>query len=252
MIQRIGAGVVDYNRYTNAVNAAPAAVKSTVTQPSFSNNYTATSLVNAYQAFHGINLAKTVSFGASLSDKLEKFKQSMYVCKDKASERSGELVGERVPATDVIKIFNKDLVQFDDAIKTNIPIDKTEGKYVDARTQLKRTDHGILFNMNVHQPRVNPKERADNSIILKDKIDIEQDVYKSTEKAYVLKDKSNKLMVAVEDGSNVILTNEGTFAKKSGNLSVKMQKLNPATGQLDIRYNPFDKPTINVKYEIFE
>jgi hypothetical protein len=246
MIQRIGAGVVNYNKYLNVKNTTPAE-KNSVTLPSFSGNYTATGLVNAYQAFHGITPAKTVSFGASLSEKLEKFKRSMYVCKDKASERSGELVGERVPVTDVIKNFSRDLIQFDDAIKTNIPIDFTPGKYVDARTQLKKTDHGILYNMNVHQPRTNPKERADNNIILKDKIDIEQDVYKSTEKAYVLKDKSNKLMVAVEDGNNVILTNEGKFAKKSGNLSVTMQKLNPETGKLDIRYNPFVKPTIEVQ-----
>ena len=247
MIQRIGSSVVDYNKYYNNVNTAPAKKESKSTVPSFSRDYTATSLVNAYRAFHGINLAKTVSFGASLSQKFDTFKRSMFVCRDKASERSGEKVGERVPVTDLVKAFSKDLVHFDDAIKTNIPIDDKDGAYIDARTQLKKTKHGILYNMNVHQPRTDKTEPADKNIKLKSKIDIEQDIYKSTEKAYVLKDKSQKLMVGVEDGANVILTNEGKFSKKSGNLSVDMKQYNQGKQDVDIRYNPFPTPTVEVK-----
>ena len=66
-------------------------------------NYTSTGLVNAYQAYHGIKLAKSVSFGQSLHEVFGKLNNSMTTC------GGAEDVGSRISASDLIDSFKDEL-----------------------------------------------------------------------------------------------------------------------------------------------
>ena len=210
MIQKIGAGAISINRYNNTVQSASAESKNTVTKPSFDKNYTATSLVNAYQAYHGINTAKTISFGTSLTSAIQTMRHSMVTCKDETKGKEGEPVGTRTDVSKLINEFHDDLPNMEDAIKTNIVIDgENTKKYVDARTQIKRTQDGIMYDAAVRQARdlSKPFEKKE----LQQQIKIIQDpdiegIGNIQERAYVLNTK-NKLMAVVEDGDDVLLTN---------------------------------------------
>ena len=128
MIQKIGAGAISFNRYSGTNKSMPAAKSTTATMPSFSQNYTATSLVNAYQAYHGINTARTVSFGASLSDTLRDLRTKMITCKDTSKNLKGEEVGKSVNISELINKHHKDIPIFDDAIKTTVEVFRDEDK----------------------------------------------------------------------------------------------------------------------------
>ncbi len=209
MIQKIGAGVVSQLPRFTQVQERPA-VKSNVTTPSFSSNYTATSLVNAYQAYHGINLAKTVSFGQSLTSVLQQLNTSMVTCRDMRKGKEGEVVGSKIDVSELIGRYYDDLPQLEDAIKTNVVVSKDKDTITEARTQLKRNYNGLLYEMSVRQPR-NSFEIADRTSQLQQNIQITQGK-KPEEKAYVLNTKG-KLMAVVEDNDNVMLTNAGSFSK---------------------------------------
>ena len=194
------------------------------TLPSFSSGYTSTSLVNAYQAFHGINLAKTVSFGQGLASVLDDLHQPMVTCQDKSAGREGESVGYNIPVTALIDKYSSELPNVEDAVKTNIELSKTKDTFVDARTQLKKTKHGYLYEMAIRQPRKIGKS-ADKTIPLTQLIQITQDG-DIPEKTYLLNTKG-KLMTVVEDGDDVLLTNTGFIFKKgekNGNLHVRVQQ----------------------------
>ena len=110
MIQRIGASVVTPRYLQSAQQNNLQAQQNTVSTPVKSTpafNYTATQLVNAYQAFHGITPAKTVSFG-HLSDDLKSLRTDVYTCQDVNANRKGEKVGQRwllTPLSDINSTF---------------------------------------------------------------------------------------------------------------------------------------------------
>lgn len=219
MIQQINAGRINSHiAFNGQKNAQPAKTNTNyATLPSFSTNYTATSLVNAYQAFHGIIPAKTVSFGASLSSVLNGLKKQMVTCQDKAHGKSGEPVGSRSNINEVIDKFHTDLPNDYDAIKTNIIISESkDGKTVkDARMQLKRLPDGFLYEIAVRPERSSdlPPTKVEEKLmpqILK----VVQDPH-IKENSYIL-DTKGKLMAVVEDGKNILLTNAGAIEKKDG------------------------------------
>ncbi len=224
MIQKIGVGVVNQKSLINANKTAHEAVKSNVTTPSFSSNYTATSLVNAYQAFHGIQTAKTVSFGKSLTAAFKDLNQQMTTCRDESKGKAGESVGSRVDVSSLVNEYYDELPNDYDAIKTNIEVSSTDDSITDARTQIKRTPNGIMYEMAVRNPRKKGTV-GDRSHGLQQLIRITQDP-RGEEKAYVLNTKG-KLMGVVEDGNNVILSNAGTFSKHldgTSRLTVEAEK----------------------------
>lgn len=256
MIQKIGAGAVSFQPRYNKVNtnAAPAITKN-VTTPSFKGNYTATSLVNAYQAYHGINLAKTVSFGKSLSEAFKELNQPMVTCQDLSKGRKGENVGSRVAVSQLIDKYNDELPELEDAIKTDTEVSSDKDKIVDARTQLKKTKDGVLYEMAVRQPRVKGAP-ADRKLPLQQLIRITQNANQE-EQSYVLNTKG-KLMAVVEDGENVILTNAGKVEKHNApagqNLSIEArQKGNvfvPFTPEVQEVKERTQKPSIGEGTEI--
>ena len=131
MIQQIGAGRFHSNFALKERNVAqPAKASTNYATPTFSQNYTATSLINAYQAFHGIQTARTVSFGKSLSTALQGLKKQMVTCQDKSKGKDGEAVGSRSNINEIVDKFHKDLPNAHDAVKTNVLIseDKEKGK----------------------------------------------------------------------------------------------------------------------------
>ncbi len=217
MIQKIGAGIVNPNLQNNQTKlSTPANSNTLVSKPAFSGNYTATGLVNAYQAYHGINLAKTVSFGQSLSQAFAELNAPMTTCRDLSKGMKGESVGSRVSVSELIDKYSDDLPRNFDAIKTNIEIssDPAKDTVTEARTQLKKMPDGILYEMAVRNPR-KTSEPVNRQLPLTQLIRITQDPF-IDEHAYVLNTKG-KLMAVVEDGDNVLLTNAGKFTKISDN-----------------------------------
>ncbi|MBE7705176.1 MAG: hypothetical protein E7Z90_05110 [Cyanobacteria bacterium SIG29] len=210
MIQKIGVGLVNQNPMVTKERNVANNTQQYSSTPAFARNYTATSLVNAYQAFHGIQTAKTVSFGKSLAAAFKDLNQPMTTCSDPKKGKAGESVGSRANVSSLVNEYYDELPNNNDAIKTDIEISSTPKEIVDARTQIKRTPNGIMYEMAVRKPR--PVDTpADRSKPLDQLIRITQDP-KAEEKAYVLNTKG-KLMAVVEDGQNVLLTNAGTFSK---------------------------------------
>lgn len=215
MIQKIGAGSISAGSRVNyEVNQPAAKQNSTVlSTPAFSGNYTATGLVNAYQAFHGINLAKSISFGQSLSSAFKELNEPMSTCRDLSKGMKGEPVGTRVSVSDLIDKYSDDLPNTFDAIKTNVEVssDKDKGTVTEARTQLKKMPNGILYEMSVRQPRKKTSP-INTKLPLIQLLRITQDPF-IEEQSYVLNTKG-KLMAVVEDGNNVLLTNAGHIRKQ--------------------------------------
>ncbi len=218
MIQGIAANIdnIGINRNYAAKAAASKVQYNTVTKPTI-GNFTATGLVNAYQAYHGINTAKTVSFGQSLHKVFDELSNTMTTC------GGAENVGSRVSASKIISNFDEELPCRGDAIKTDVVIDGNSfrpARDIDpnsqkvvtiARTQVKKTDGGTMYEMAVRQPAP-MNEAPDKTKPLQNLIKITQEP-DAQEKAYVLNTKG-KLLTVVEDGKNVILTNAGQIRKK--------------------------------------
>ena len=235
MIQKIGAGIVNPNLKQNETKlSTPANSNTLVSKPAFSGNYTATSLVNAYQAYHGINLAKTVSFGQSLSQAFKELNQQMSTCRDLSKGMKGESVGSRVHVSELVDKYYDDLPNDFDAIKTNITVssDSEKGTITEARTQLKKLPDGILYEMAVRKPRktTDPVDKKED-LVQQIKITQDPDIPEHT---YVLNTKG-KLMAVVEDGNNVLLTNAGKFTK----ITDKEKRLAVEATQKDNNFTSF-------------
>ncbi len=217
MIQKIGAAkLINAAGVFNKNNT----VKSTVnyaTSPAFTGNYNAVDIAKAYQGMYGIQTAKTVSFGQSLSEAFSELTTQMKTCTDERGEK-GEDVGSQVNVTGIVKKFAKELPSEYDAIKTNINIDPKQSKTnpIIARTQIKKMPFDyIMYQMAVRPPEDAGTKRSDN---LKQLISIfqrpaEDDT--AAKNAYVLNTKGN-LMAVIEDGDNVLLTNAGGIKTKAG------------------------------------
>ncbi|MBQ4123166.1 hypothetical protein IJD44_05530 [bacterium] len=246
MIQKLNSGSIFIQPQKIQAKPMQTASKNMATAPSFAGNYTATSLVNAYQAFYGINTAKTISFGQGLSEAFNELNKSMVTCQDLSKGKKGENVGSRVSVSGLVNKYHDDLPQNEDAIKTNVLVsqDDKKGTFVDSRTQLKRTENGILYEMAVRQPRPIGTV-ADRTKDLKQLIQITQDP-SLDENTYVLNTKGN-LMAVVEDGKNVLLTNAGQITKKGTGTK---NRLNVRTEQANNHFIPFTTSAQNVKERV--
>lgn len=241
MIQKISAGSFAIAPKAANANQSKSAVTNNSTVPSFSRNYTATSLVNAYQAFNGINLAKTVTFGQSLAHALQELNHPMSTCKDLSKGMKGEAVGSRISVSELIDEYNDDLPSLFDAIKTNIEVSSTDDTIIEARTQLKKMPKGMLYQMAVHQPR-KKSDDFDRSRRCSQIIDIVQDPF-GDEKSYVLNTKG-KLMAVIEDGKNVLLTNAGNITKKDKTAGERLSVLVEQAGNV---FTPFEPGIQKIK-----
>ena len=160
MIQRIGANVVSPSYLKNVQQSNIQAQQNSVstpvnTTPAF--NYTATQLVNAYQALHGIVPAKTVSFGG-LGQKLEDLQSEIVTCRypqakidaetdSKVKEKmKGETVGNRWMVTPLHAMGKGSRMQETETAKIFIDSAKT----VSAETTYqKNVDNSSTFKMSV-------------------------------------------------------------------------------------------------------
>ena len=192
-------------------------------------NVTADKLANAYQSYNNIKLASTISFSASLKEAFDTLNQSMFTCQDE-NKKGGEVVGSRVNVSDLISRFSDDLPNYDDAIKTTIPLGGSDKDHVyDARTQLKKGKNGhMIFEMIKRSERKKTElpKRMDGYLEL---LNFETEPNKfvrdtdnpglvistgTPETVYVLNTKNN-LMAVVENQDNVLLTNAGTIEKRN-------------------------------------
>lgn len=243
MIQPLSLNSVNRNFNVPQKSANIQKQEAPVSEPSFKGNYSATGLVNAYQSLHGIQTAKTVSFGKSLSSAFEDMRYPMQTCINPITKR-GEDVGYKVESYHIIKDFAGELPHDDDAVKTTIVVNgkKEEGQtFTEARTQIKRTGDTFLYQMAVRQPR-KYGENIDVTKPLSQDVKINQDP-KIREKSYVLNTKG-KLMAVVEDQNNVILTNSGKFEKKS---KVPGERLSVEAMTPGIDFTPFTPGVQEVK-----
>ena len=236
MIQKIEAGAVNFQPRFNQSKAMTPAVSANnnAASPSY-EGYTATGIVNAYQAYHGIQLAKTVSFGQSLAETFKELNRSMVTCRDLSKEKEGETVGSRAPVSEIIDKYSDELPNVFDAVKTNILVseDKDKGMVTEARTQLKRMPNGVLYEMALRKPR-KIEDPIDKRLPLTQLIQITQDPG-IEEQSYVLNTKGN-LMAVVEDEENVILTDAGKFSKID---DTEGQRLNVQAKQNRNVFRPF-------------
>ncbi len=198
------------------------------------SNISAHHLVSAYQAMNGIKLARTVNFEGSMSSMFKELRQQMVTCQDLENGKKGEAVGSMISVKDWVNKLAEDLVYYDDAIKSTIPI--TEKKNEDgtttilpARTQIKKQKYGdMMYEIALRSPvTVNTEEYNKYDEIPTRKVlspaqqmSIVLSPYNvpnnkiTPEKPYILETKG-KLMAIVEDGSDVLLTNAGYIDKKS-------------------------------------
>jgi len=190
-------------------------ITSTNVVPFKKANISGDRLALALQAQTMIPIAKSVSFGQALFDKLADVTAQVSVCKDEKRGRSGESVGTKTNVNGIITEFAHELKKADDALKTTIPLSKD----AEARTQLKRIDaQNILYEMAVRKPKVNLLESVDErpshtiGVIMNPEDGIAEEVS-------ILNTKG-KLMAVVEDGHNILLTDSGRISKKSENLRV--------------------------------
>ena len=228
MIQRIGANVVTPNYLRNVqqnnVQAQQNNVSTPVkTTPAF--NYTATGLVNAYQAFHGIIPAKTVSFG-QLSSKLDALKSQVVTCQNKNQNIKGETVGNRWMITP-LHSMGKDLMK-QEAETTRFYVDEKKTVFADTSYQ-KNVDNTSTFKMST------PKQNF--SINWDDKM------AKNTT-VYMMETKGN--LTSVVDDRNlgiVLLSNNGDIKRLSNiNPTVTVE----ARTDKGVTVAPFVKPAKEV------
>lgn len=207
-------------------------------------------MLQAYQAYGGVDFANSISFTGSMGDVFRNLRQQITTCRDLEHGKKGEGVGSMINVSELVDKMGDDLVYYDDAMKITVPIavqsidkERDHAVILPARAQLKKMAGGdILYEMVVRDPvnvcysdylKTNiipsPRIKVPNQKIkiqlTPDKTDTEKSSTK--EKTYVLETKG-KLMAVIEDGDNVILTNGGSLHKK-----------NAAEGTLIIQeYNP--------------
>lgn len=216
MIHGINGSLMVFNKTNSAPQqktTSPIANSNVV--PFRNNNISGAKLALALQAQNGIPLAKSISFGQVLFDRLGDVTAQVSVCKDEKRGRSGESVGTRTSVNEIIKEFAHELKKPDDAIKTTIPLTKE----TEARTQIKRLDaQNILFEMAVRKPKTNPLDYSHQepphrlAIIMNPNEDVAEDVS-------ILNTKG-KLMAVVDDVDNILLTDSGTISKKNETLKI--------------------------------
>ena len=239
MIQRIGANVVTPSYLRNVQQNNIQAQQNNVSTPVKSTpafNYTATQLVNAYQAFHGIKPAKTVSFG-HLSDDLKRLRTDVYTCKDENAGRQGEKVGQRwliTPLSD----FNANFVQ-GDTQSTNFELasDKT------STTKLYSTIEKQADNLYEFGALSEKTEKDTNKLLSGQTFDIVWKKGIGNASAYLMETKG-ALTAVVDDraNNNVLITNNGTIQPKEyGDIAVVAETYK-AKSHGSSKYVPFTAP----------
>ncbi len=242
MIQRIGIGssIADKQR---KVTIPVSNINNGTKYTNHEYNYTSEKLLNALQAFYNIQTSKTVSFGKSLSETFEELNQPMITCRDLSKGKEGEVVGHRVPVHELIDEFSESLPHTYDAIKTNIEISSTKDSVTEARTQLKNTPEGMLYEVKVTPERLKTEpytltEKLPQVLRVKQDANID-------ERPFIL-NTNGKLMIVLEDGKNVLLTNAGTVIKKSG----KHDRLTMEAIQENNNFIPFTPKIQKVEQKI--
>lgn len=226
MIQRIGANLVTPSYLKNVQNSTVQAQQNTTSPvkstPAF--NYTATSLVNAYQAFHGIIPAKTVSFG-HLSNSLKDVNADVYTCKDVKANRPGEKVGQRWLLTPLTGI-NYGFVPGDKQVTNFVLEDNKKDKTrIVADASFERTAFGYdEFNIQSDKFSSDPSKHLFRQVY-----DIKWSHDLTDADAYLMETKG-ALTAVVDDkeNNNVLITNNGIIVPKgSEGIAVKASSNKP-------------------------
>ncbi len=239
MIQGVQAVKLENTRFTDSgkqqasTSCLPSSIK-TVEKTNINK------LVGAYHGLYGINPAKTVAFGQSLQKVISTIKSNMVTCRDEDEGKDGETVGEKFAVSTIVNQFYDDLPNYNDAIKTDVQISKSDKSEVIARTQLKKMRDGVLCEMAVRQPK-GFDEETDLTKDLYQRIKITQ-TQNIPEKSYIFNTKG-KLMVAVEDEDKVILTNSGKFTKKDNKDGT--ENFSVDVWHSEHNFKPFNQPMIH-------
>ena len=227
MIQRIGASFVTPSYLKNVQNTNVQAQQNTTTSPVKTTpafNYTATQLVNAYQAFHGIVPAKTVSFG-HLSHSLNDLRADVYTCQDKKANRDGEKVGQRWLLTPLTGI-NYGFVPGDKQITNFVLEDNKKDKTrTVADASFERTAFGYdEFNIQSDKFSSFPSKHLYRQVY-----DIKWTKNLDDASAYLMETKG-ALTAVIDDkaNNNVLITNNGLITPKgSEGIAVKATSNKP-------------------------
>ena len=221
MIQRIGASVVTPRYLQSAQQNNLQAQQNTVSTPVKSTpafNYTATQLVNAYQAFHGITPAKTVSFG-HLSDDLKSLRTDVYTCQDVNANRKGEKVGQRwllTPLSDINSTFVEG-----DTQSTNFELTSDKTSTTRLYSTIEKSDDN-LYEFGALSEKT---EKGTNKLLSGQTFDIVWKKGIGNASAYLMETKG-ALTAVVDDraNKNVLITNNGKIQPKNyGDISVVAQ-----------------------------
>ena len=100
MVNAINSAVIGQNSSTKFKTQQAQTFNNSATTAPFSlpDNYTSTSLINAYKAYHGIPLANTVSFGHSIREAFEQITSDLFTCRE--SDAGAEKVAIKTEVND--------------------------------------------------------------------------------------------------------------------------------------------------------
>ena len=231
-------GVVS-SRNTTLTNVREKSVQNfskgqTASVSSFPSNYTSTSLVNAYKAYYGIPLAKTVSFGKSLEDSFRNNIEILESCKDKKNPGKAEKVAGKVSVNRIVEALFDDgnLSHANNSVKADVNYPYTKKGEVEESSPIemqlvKKPDGTLMFEI-VDSPLTSQKIQAkmDKGV---------------PEEAYTLNTKG-KMVAIVKDnnGMDMLITNAGRVLKskgEGGRLEVIAEQINSDGTRND--YMPF-------------
>ena len=228
MIQRIGASFVTPSYLKNVQNTNVQAQQTTTTSPVKTTpafNYTATQLVNAYQAFHGIVPAKIVSFG-HLSKDFENLRADVYTCRDIEAGRKGEQVGQRWSVFSLADTYDSLIPK--EKQSTKVFLDEGKTVSVDASYE-KLDDNSSLFKLDTPKQNFALNWSRYNT---------------ANTTAYLMETKGNFAAVLDDrDNKNVLITNNGIIrTKENGQPTLHVEGYTPANSD----FVPFVAPAREV------
>lgn len=211
MIQGINATQLNTKKLSMLKNSLP----SVNAQPTTNNSYIGWSNAasNAIKT-HNFNLARTISFGASLSEAIKDHTIPMVTC-------GNEKVGEAIDVTGLLFDTQADRKNEDDVAKSTTKIEsrfiRNQAKAIGLNSYTKTQDN--LFEMFVRDDKA--KTVSDKSNHIQDIKVVTTPINKkgqgTQEQIKVINTKGNKgdnFVAVVQDGKNILMTNAGTISKK--------------------------------------
>ena len=212
MIHGINASQFSTQKLSMLKNSLP----SVNVQASVNNSYVGwTSAASNAIKTHNFNLARTISFGASLSEAIKEHTIPMVTC-------GNEKVGEAIDVTGLLFDTQSDRKNEDDVAKSTTKIEsrfiRNQAKAIGLNPYTNTQDN--LFEMFVRDDKA--KTISDKSNHIQDVKIVTTPINKkgqgTQEQVKVINTKGNKgdnFVAVIQDDKNVLMTNAGTISKKN-------------------------------------